>query len=439
MNNRGFTIIELLVAGSMLSLIIAGLTIALIQQQRQFNMTQEAIDIDQTGRTALDFIASTIINGVSRQGKTFSLSFINGGSTGVGGNPPCFGNTANPGSQNSPPDCLTVYSWDISRGQDGSGNFPSTPEKIQNLSFTADSLVLELPPKWFNGNTLIGENSNTDDTFEALLGFRTSTKLCSIEPNVDCLTTPQRCSECAVILKSTIDGAAKLATITGDVDDITGNISRSESDQDALVKQNFRRKNSDFASFTDFIDNAFIGTDSEPGISSQVSEMTIVRSATFRIDTTDRELETRFYGGNSLPIAGGVNAPGMVDLQFVFNLQDPDGGITKVGVPTNAGNRRFSDFAALRAADPNNLLGREKDIRTVEIYLVVRSRIKPQLITGDRIDVRSVPQVGDVLQRNTDHASFGPIINGVPDGVGFVYRVFSTTVYIRNMAREEFG
>ena len=123
MNNKGFTMIELLIVVAIFSLILTGLTIAFIQQQRLTNFTQEAIDVDQSGRTALDYIASIVRNAAARQGKTFSLGFENGGSTAV---PRCSDNTGTPaGSVNNTPDCLTIFTWDITRGQNGS-NFPST-------------------------------------------------------------------------------------------------------------------------------------------------------------------------------------------------------------------------------------------------------------------------------------------------------------------------
>jgi hypothetical protein len=74
-------------------------------------------------------------------------------------------------------------------------------------------------------------------------------------------------------------------------------------------------------------------------------------------------------------------------------------------------------------------------VRTVEVYLIVRSKVKPQLIKGGTVPVQTIPQVGDVLERQTDHESFGDN----SDGVGFIYRTLSTTVYLRNMTREEFG
>jgi hypothetical protein len=164
--------------------------------------------------------------------------------------------------------------------------------------------------------------------------------------------------------------------------------------------------------------------------------MTIVQSKAFRVNTANRQLEmsqtfdNNGQPSNFQPIAGGTDAPGIVDIQYVFNLQDPDGGITKVGVPLDAANRMYPDFQS----DPS-LAGREKDIRTVEIYLIARSKVIPQLIRGGALPVQTIPQVGDVLERQTNHASFG----ANSSGVGFMYRTYSTTVYVRNMAREEFG
>jgi hypothetical protein len=168
--------------------------------------------------------------------------------------------------------------------------------------------------------------------------------------------------------------------------------------------------------------------------------MTIVQSKAFRVDTANRQLEMSQNGGPFQPIAGGTDAPGIVDLQLVFNLQSRNGGITKVGVPSDPANCRFTDFGELKdSTDPlnaaDNCYSSEKDVRTVEIYLIVRSKAKPQLIRGGTLPVETIPAIGDVLGRNSDHASFGA--NSF--GVGFMYRVYSTTVYTRNMAREEFG
>jgi hypothetical protein len=230
---------------------------------------------------------------------------------------------------------------------------------------------------------------------------------------VDCGANPELCTECAAILKvDTVDTATKQATIVDSVD--------------AVLGQNFQEN--DFSSMTDFINNAFI-----PSIASQVSEMTIGKSTTFSVDTTAKQLEIdQDDSGTFQPAAGGADAPGIVDLQFVFNLQTPKGGITKVGVPLDAGNCRFSDFDELEdSTDPtDDCYAREKDIRSVEIYLIVRSKIRTQLIKGGYIPLQTIPAIGDVLQRQTSHSSLGE---------GFMYRVFSTTVYVRNMAREEFG
>jgi len=413
MNNKGFTLIELLIVVAIFSLILTGLTIAFIQQQRLSNFTQEAIDVDQTGRTALDYIASIVRNAAARQGKTFSMSFENGGST---ADPTrCEDNTGdNAGSVDNKPDCLTIFTWDITRGQNGS-IFPSTAG-IVTVASAGPPLVLQLPPEWFQGGNLIGETSNPANNI--LLGFRSRIILCSPDATVSCVATPNLCTECAAILRTTIDGTTQQATI---------------DDVNQIIEQNFQ--DSDFADMTTFINNFFL-----PVINTYSNEMTIDQSHTFTIDPNDRQLLLRQNeAGNFQPISGplDVNNPdasGIVDLQFVFNLQRRDGGMTKVGVPLDAANCRFPNFDELENEIGVDLIhpcrSGEKDIRTVEIYLLVRSRVRPTLVQGQFTPLQSVPAIGDVLERDTDHASLGE---------GFMYRIFSTTIYIRNMAREEFG
>jgi len=412
MNNKGFTLIELLIVVAIFSLILTGLTIAFIQQQRLSNFTQEAIDVDQTGRTALDYIASIVRNAAARQGKTFSLSFENGGST---ADPRCEDNTGdNAGSVDNTPDCLTIFTWDITRGQTGP-IFPSTAG-IVTVASAGPPLVLQLPPEWFQGVNLIGETSNPANNI--LLGFRSRVILCNPDAPGICVATPNLCTECAAILRTTVDGTTQQATI---------------DDVDKIIEQNFQ--DSDFADMTTFINSFFL-----PVINTYSNEMTIDQSHTFTIDTTDRQLLLRQNeAGNFQPIAGPLDAnnpdaSGIVDLQFVFNLQRADGGMTKVGVPLDAANCRFPNFDELEneiEGDPNTMCrSGEKDIRTVEIYLLVRSRVRPTLVQGKFTPLQSVPAIGDVLERDTDHASLGE---------GFMYRIFSTTIYIRNMAREEFG
>jgi prepilin-type N-terminal cleavage/methylation domain-containing protein len=391
MRSRGFTVLELLVAIGILSIMIAGLTVVFIQQQRQFSFTREAVDIDQTARATLDYIATEIRNAVSRQGKTFSIKFVNGGS---GVNPPCSSNTDVPGTAASPPDCITLYTWDITRGQNNE-NLPSVATTVEVIS-VGPQLILRLPDKWVVGGEPIIEPGD-------YIGFRSRISMCNPNGSVDCLNDPELCTECGAILEiSDVNNSLKQITIN--------------NDKGLIKEQNFQEE--DFSSFMEFLSSFFI-----PKISSQVSEMTVVQSKTFRVDMENMELEMSQNGGPFQPIAGGIDAPGIVDIQFVFNLQDTDGGITKVGVPLDEANRMYPDFSS----DPS-LLGREKDIRTVEIYLVVRSRVSSQLISGQQIPTQTIPQIGDVLQRESSSL-----------GEGFIYRVFSTTVYVRNMAREEFG
>ncbi len=79
-NSYGYTIIELLVAVAILSIVFTALVTILMHQQRQFNLTSQGVDVDQTGRIALDFIATEIRNSGARQGKTVAFDFVNGGS-----------------------------------------------------------------------------------------------------------------------------------------------------------------------------------------------------------------------------------------------------------------------------------------------------------------------------------------------------------------------
>ncbi|MEM4658593.1 MAG: hypothetical protein QXX77_09265, partial [Candidatus Methanosuratincola sp.] len=306
-------------------------------------------------------------------------------------------NTGQAGTEDSPPDCITVFTWDIARGQEGEV-LPSEAGVVEVVQ-AGPQLVLRLPDAWFpaGGEPIVAPGD--------LVGFRSRINLCSPNPAVNCGSTPSLCTECAVIMRvGAVDEVAHLATFDG-----TGSI----------VAQNFSASPpEDFASF---VSSSFI-----PNIAQQNSEMTMVRAITFGIDTETGAFQVeQNLSGAPIQFAGGEDSPSIVDMQFVFNLQDADGGMTKVGVPTDAARRMFSDFGVAPS-----LLGRESDIRSVEIYLLVRSRLRPQLMTGGPPGEVFVPQLGDRLSRATSHASLGE---------GYVYRVYSTSVYVRNLAREEFG
>ncbi len=140
--------------------------------------------------------------------------------------------------------------------------------------------------------------------------------------------------------------------------------------------------------------------------------------------------------GTFTAIAGGDDNSGIVDMQFVFNLFNPDttfaalGETVKVGVPLDETNNEYPHFGDFTSGGGGDLTGREKNIRSIGIYIVIRSRLKPQLMSGNRLPVQTLSQVGDVTQRDTDHTSLGE---------GFLYKVFTTTVYARNFGREDFG
>lgn len=154
MKKNGFTVIELMIATGIFGFIITSMTVALQQQQRQFNLTREAVDVDQTARSVLNFITTEVRNAASRQGKSFSFKFINGGSD------PTAASTCDytsdqatdftgvqAGTVNSAPDCITIYSWDITRGQDGA-DLPSISVPVQVGSNTGAELKINLPFEW---------------------------------------------------------------------------------------------------------------------------------------------------------------------------------------------------------------------------------------------------------------------------------------------------
>lgn len=402
---RGFTMVELMIAVSILAIIITGMTIALQQQQRQFKLTKEAVDVDQTARATLDFLASEIRNAGARQGKTFAIQFFNGGSEGA---EPCTEDTDESASVDSPPDCLTIYTWDITRGQDGA-DLPSIVDSVRvNQS---SPLQLLLPMNWFDENVLIGE---TDEDSEVLLGIRSRIAVCNPDSAVNCLLEPERCTECAVILRAAVDGSAKTATVDS-LDDI--------------IVHNFPVES--FSGVSEFVNGVSVNGLNYgliPTISNKASEMTIVDAKTIRIDPVNKSLLLSRNGGDEQPIVGGPDSPGIVDLQLVFNLQDSSGRLSKVGVPLSAADGLYPDFSAAA------LSGREQDIRSVEIYIVVKSKMKPQKITGGDF-TQSIPAIGDVLERTVDSPSS---VTNEPEE-GYTYRILSTTVYMRNHSREEFG
>ena len=426
MNKNGFTLIEVLISTTILVFIITGMTIALMQQQRQFNFIKEAVDIDQTGKSVLDFLTSEIRNSAARQGKHFSLNFVNGGELSC--------DTANQttdfGSVDSPPDCLEIFTWDITRGMNDtfadptSVRLPSIASSVIVNNNQTGSFAIDVPLLWFDGTNFIGEESANPTV---LLGFRSRTNLCSPNETISCLTTPEFCSECSMIIE-------------GEINSVNNTFVFNDSDK---VKYTNFPKTLNFTSVDDYVNGltlngltyGLINT-----ITSQASEMTIVQSKAFRVDPVNRELQMSFNGDDFEPIAGGqketedgLEAPGIADLQFVFNLQNADGSLSKVGhcdgtTCNDTGKNIFSDF------NQNQILGREHDIRSIEIFLVIKSKSKPAKLRGGLHD-QDIPEIADVLERDSgsNQSTFKE-----PEE-GFIYRVHSTTVYPRNMSREDFG
>lgn len=397
---KGFTLVELLIATAVFAIIFSALMLAFQQQQRQFTFTQEAVNVDQTGRAALDFIASDLRNAGARQAKSYAIRFINGGS------PNCTGVTTQPETVNSEPDCIQIYTWDKTRGftVDGSGNedYPSAAGDISII--TSDPFRITVPQLWSDADLIESGDAH-------LVGFWSRSVLCD-PTGIDCSDSPEQCTECGAILRVDSDDVLSSGTVL------------EFDNEDAIMEQNFQSSN--FTDINTFLANFFI-----PRIASLASEMTIVKYSQFSVNQADRSL--LFTADPSIApsmIAGGENSPGIVDLQFVFNLQNPDGTTSKVGVPTDT--NAFNDFTdtSLVESGSGPDLSRVKDTTTVQIYLVVRSRLKPQLMSGRAAPVKNLPQIGDRLEVPTSNSALGD---------GYIYKIFTTTVYLRNLSREEVG
>jgi len=444
-NSNGFTMLELLISTAILAFIIAGMTIALSQQQRQFNVTKETVDIDQTGRTLLDFISSEVRNAGSRQGKNFSLEFVNGGSI-LDETTRCDDNVnaSETGDINSPPDCITLVTWDISRGMENDPANPSdeTLNKMPSIavipqvnSVSGGVLRIDLPDEWFDtsGDFLDGTVAGS-----ALIGARSRINLCNPNPDVSCLATPAQCTECAIVFNGFIDTTTKELVVSDVTEIFAENMPVTFNTMNDLIN----------GVVEDGITYGFIQS-----IASQASEISIVKTKSFRIDPNERGLQMSEDGGSFETIVGGqedtpegLESPGVVDLQFVFNLQDADGEISKVGkcigsTCNNTTDRVFDDFEEdfnIDVTDPLNpvtcCVGRENDIRSVEIYLVLKSKTKPRKLSGGLFS-QTIPEIADVAERTVTT----PSTTFKEPEEGFMYRVFTTTVYLRNMSREDFG
>ena len=438
-NSNGFTIIELLIATAILAFIIAGMTVALSQQQRQFNVTRESVDINQTGRTLLDFISTEVRNAGARQGKNFSIQFINGGSI-ADESTRCDNNfdQSQSGGTEAPPDCITIATWDITRGME---NDPSDPANetlnkmpsittIPQVNSAAGALRIDLPDDWFDTS---GDFIDGTIAGSALIGARSRINLCNPDPNVSCLATPERCTECAIIFNGQVDTSTKELVISDVGQIFAENMPVTFTSVNDLIS----------GVVEDGITYGFIQS-----ISSQASELSIVKTKAFRIDPVKRSLQLSEDGGNFETIFGGeentpegLEAPGVVDLQFVFNVQDSDGELTKIGkcigsTCNDIPERVFDDFTGnTTVSGPITCcMGRENDIRSVEIYLVLKSKTKPRSLSGGMFS-QDIPAIANVGERTVT----APSSAFKEPEEGFMYRVFNTTVYLRNLTREDFG
>jgi hypothetical protein len=193
-------------------------------------------------------------------------------------------------------------------------------------------------------------------------------------------------------------------------------------------------------------------------ITIQPSEISVVKTKTFRLNPAKRELQLSEDGqpfetiaGGEIGTPGGLESPGIVDMQFVFHLQDPDGRTSRVGICedgtcNDTDERIFDDFSedivivddyyeasGGGSDDLTCCTNRQHDIRAVEIYLVMKSKGKPRKLNGSLI-TSDIRPIADVAERDIDTPS-----NLSEPEDGFIYKVFSTTVYMRNLSTEDYG
>ncbi|NIP38443.1 MAG: hypothetical protein GWO07_05920 [Candidatus Dadabacteria bacterium] len=176
-----------------------------MHQQRQFNLTSQGIDVNQTGRAALDIIAATIRNAGARQGKNVTMEFINGGSE---FDPLCSDITSKTG-QDSPPDCLTLYTWNITAGFQN--------DEIKSTAQAADAIIVnsDLSVNASNWLTPIADSDLIQSS--DLIGFLSKTSLCNKADQTICLNNPQDCTECGAILKiDSLDTSTKFANVSSE-------------------------------------------------------------------------------------------------------------------------------------------------------------------------------------------------------------------------------
>ncbi len=280
-DDKGLTLIELLISTAIISILIVGISIMLLEQQRQFDYARETSDIESTGKDILSFISKEIRS-------ADVIQFTDGDPS------------------NFTPDKITIFR----RNTDvlsPTAVYESELGLIKSsaVNWTSSSLqVTGMPSVW---------NSNLTQDEPAWLGFRSGTKLCDGEStatdNSKCVSQGHLCSRCSVILKAdTYDkGAATFTANSLEYSNIPG-----------------ARTSIDTTFATKFFHN----------IVSTPMETSLMKSSSFQVDTANMELEMNDSGSSYVPIAGGLGDDvGVVDLQFVFNVGDTAAG-TDVGDTT---------------------------------------------------------------------------------------------------------
>ncbi len=271
-NNKGFSLLELLITVAITGILIIAITLLFSEQKKQSDYIIELSYIDSTGKSMLDFLASEIRNAGAATGPGGAIAFSDGGGNGA--------------------DSITIYRRDIDDFL--IGNIPPVLYPPSAMNLVPPLLTIDAP-------LLSSQQENGDNIY---LSLRSPQNLCG--PS-DCNLNPNNCSECIAIYNATVISTIPTridATITNTV--VISNFNANDPNE-------FNRK-----------------------ISNNVVEMGMVKKLEFQIQDrllgVEENDDGTFLPIGGYNSGGEGTDVGVEDLQFVFHLDD--GSI--VGTGTNS-------------------------------------------------------------------------------------------------------
>jgi len=168
-NNKGFSLLELLITVAITGILIIAITLLFSEQKKQSDYIIELSYIDSTGKSMLDFLASEIRNAGAATGPGGAIAFADGGGNGA--------------------DSITIYRRDIDDFLIGS---------IPPVLYPPSAMNLVHPLLTINAPLLSSQQNNGDDIY---LSLRSPQNLCGL---ADCNLNPNDCSECIAVYKAAV-------------------------------------------------------------------------------------------------------------------------------------------------------------------------------------------------------------------------------------------